>query len=176
MYRLPKDIQKHLQEKFPKITNLKEIVSTIFEEIREKTIDDGSCQIGLFGTFYAYKAYSGRKGNYIPRFKFRISRSFLQTIVDDDYTLQRIEKTAARMYKDHVPIQPPQLSDNPEKLEGMEAIRAYNIRSQNHILNNQRKVRAKTKENLAQDEILKILSEKFDGDEEDDAAESRDSN
>ena len=151
MHKLPADIQRKLKYKFPDVKNLDEIINLIFESILEKSFDDGSCSIQTFGTFYSYKAYSNKRGTYVPRFKFRISRALTNQMCDDEYMLQRIDKVLDRMV------------DAKKKFpkEEMHLRRNLNYENQNQIINNQREVRKKTKENIAQDEINKILTEEF---------------
>lgn len=148
MYRLPADVQRKLRSKFPDITELDNIVDAVFEEIREKAFDDGSCTIQKFGSFYAYKAFSKKRGAFVPRLKFRISRALLQNMIDDDYTLQRITKVVDRVFE-----------KDKEKDPNYVRVRNINAKNQTTILNNQRKIREKTKVNVIEDEISKILSE-----------------
>lgn len=153
MKKLPADVLRQLRTKFPNVPELESIVDAVFTEIAEKTFDDGSCSVQKFGTFYCYKAFSSKKGKFVPRFKFRISRSFTNSINSDEFTLQRINTTLERVFSD----------DKKENLK-YQKIRDINLKNHNLVLNGQRKVRALTDEHEAYDEILDILDS---GDSED---------
>lgn len=150
MYKLPVDILRKLKNKFPEIQNIEELVNMLFEEIREKSINDGACLIHKFGTFYTYKAYSGKKETFIPRFKFKISRSFSKKIEDDTYVINRIEKVLERFFINSK-------TENEKYIKN----RSLNNQLQSEILNNQTKIKEKTKENISNDEIADILNEDF---------------
>ena len=147
MYRLPVDIQRNLRNKFPDIEELDSIVNAIIDEICEKTFNDGSCSIYKFGTFYSYKAYSSKRGKFVPRFKFQVSRTFLNNLLDDEYTIQKITKTLERVF-----------NREKEKNTDYQNVRKVNQKNQSQILNSQKIVREKTEERIVKDEIAEILN------------------
>ena len=148
MYRLPNDVQRRLRNKFPHISELDEIVNSVFEEIIEKTLNDGSCTVYRLGLFYSYKAFSKKRGTYVPRLKFQISRTLLNRMIDDEYVMQRITKVMDRVFDK-------EKETNPEYLR----TRNLNYQNQTGVLNNQKEVRRKTQIKAVEDEISKILSE-----------------
>lgn len=150
MYRLPQDIINRIKIKYPGIENLEEIINYIFEEIREKSITDGSCSIHKFGSFYTYKSFSGRKGVYVPRFKFRPSRAFMDAMNSDFYIIRKIDKVMERIY------------DASKRTPEQKILRDVNFKSHEMILNNQRTIKEKIEENIVRDEISKILEESFE--------------
>ena len=150
MYRLPQDILARLKRKYPDIDNFDEIVNCIFEEIREKSITDGTCPIHKFGSFYTYKAFSGRKGVYVPRFKFRPSRAFMNAMNNDFYIVRKIDKVVERVYNEL------------NRTEEHRILRDENYKAQQKVLNSQKKIKEKINENIVHDEIAKILEETFE--------------
>lgn len=150
LYKLPADVKRALQNKFPNCKELDEIIDSIFSEIRDKAFNDGSCLINLFGTFYTYKTFNSKKNKYVPRFKFKISRAFSKSFIDDQFLIDKIDKTMSRVFD-------AEKSTNEKYIK----TRKKNNDTQKSILNNQRKLREKIDENLAHDEIASILSEDF---------------
>lgn len=151
MYKLPEDIRKIIHSKFPNVENLDEIVHSIFEEICEKAINDGSCLIHKFGVFYTYKAFSSKRGTFVPRFKFKISRTFAENMIQDVYILSKIQKVMKRVF-----------SSEKEKNTNYVQKRDTNFKLHSAIVNGQRKIKEKVKERMIKDEILEILEEKFE--------------
>lgn len=150
-HKLPADLQRKIRNKFPKIDQLDEIVDSIFEAIINKTFDDGSCPIKSFGTFYSYKAFSNKKGIIVPRFKFRIARSLMNSICNDEYILERIEKVVKRVVD----------SNGKFANKEVQSCRDLNYKKQNEILYNQKIIKKQVLENLIHDEISDILNEEI---------------
>lgn len=87
MFRIPEDIIKQLEKKFPEI-DVVSLVDEVLRQILEKTLRDGSCQIREFGCFYAYVTRSGKINKDVIRFKFGIARSLEKKIKYDPYYLK----------------------------------------------------------------------------------------
>lgn len=148
-HHLPPDVMRKLRQKYPEVKNLNNIISDVFEEIREKAIDDGSCLVFNFGTFYTYKTFSQRLGTTVARFKFMISRSFSNNLRDDSYIQTRIQRLYERIF-DKEKTKNPQYVENNKR----------NIRIHQKILNSKTELKNISKEeHKVHDEIYSILEE-----------------
>lgn len=99
LIRLPKDIEFTLQKKYPDFKDMVYFVHDLFEAIKNKSFDDGSCTLSSFGSFYSYKTFSGKKGRIVVRFKFAISKSFNEAIATDEYIINKIDKNISHRIK-----------------------------------------------------------------------------
>ena len=89
MYKLPLDIEKDLQEKYPD-TPVEMFVQDLFQAILRKSLLDGSCTVRSFGKFISYVCFSGIHYRKIVRFKFRISLALSNKIKMDEYLLENL--------------------------------------------------------------------------------------
>lgn len=97
MYKVPDDIEKQLKTKYPNV-KIKDFVHDLFVLIREKAINSGNCLIYGLGSFYTYKTFSEKEGKFLPRFKFRVSRTLLDKLIKDNFVLERIQSVMNRIF------------------------------------------------------------------------------
>lgn len=147
-YKLPEEIFQKLKDKYSDV-DLKNLVNDIFEEIRDKSIQDGSCLIKNFGCFYTYKTFSSRKGSYVPRFKFRISRAFEKKFSSDSYIQNAIQTNLTRVFDKRKEQNPNYILNN-----------RNNKKNQSSMVNSQRIIAENSADRIFLDEISNILEEK----------------
>ena len=90
MIRLPKDVEKKLQKKYPKL-NIKNFVRDLFTAVMQKSFDDGACTLREFGSFFCFKTFSSKDGKDVVRFKFRTARSLIRRLKEDKYLLKNVK-------------------------------------------------------------------------------------
>lgn len=151
MIKLPKDLEIKLKKKYPTVTNLEEIVNSVFQSIFEKAVEDGNCTILRFGSFFCYKTFSGRKGRDIIRFKFSISRKLDESIKTDDFLIKKVENFVKH------DINLDRISD-----EKKQKIRNENQESKITIFNSKNTTKKKTHDTLVLEEVLSIIHETND--------------
>lgn len=97
MYKLPDDLEKELQKKFPD-AHMKKIIDSIFRSIIEKSLKDGSCFVKEFGHFSSYGKWSTKMNRKVIRFKFTVASSLERKIKTDPYYIDTIPVKAKNVF------------------------------------------------------------------------------
>jgi len=87
---IPKEILDAMKKEFPGIKKMEFFVDRLFTKILEKVFSDGSCTVTRFGNFFAYKVFSNRSNQVVPRVKFSLSRAMRKKIQDDPFVMRNI--------------------------------------------------------------------------------------
>ncbi len=99
MFKLPADVEKELQKKFPDIP-IEKVADAMFRSILEKSLRDGSCFIKGFGHFSAFGKWSSKMNRNVIRFKFTIALSLEKKIKTDPYYLSSIPIKSTRFFSE----------------------------------------------------------------------------
>ncbi len=135
---IPKEILDAMKKEFPGIKKMEFFVDRLFTKILEKVFSDGSCTVTRFGNFFAYKVYSDRSKQVVPRVKFSLSRTMRQKIQDDPFIMRSIveRERNTKYYRKKKP-------DAGEDVDGIQSKKC-------------------TPEQLAKKQIAEILEESFE--------------
>lgn len=142
LIKLPQDIHNELQKKYPTI-NMYDFIDDLFRVILNKTFNHGACGIREFGKFIAFKSISKDQKESI-KFKFKISLGLKQKIKNDSYILTNIPVKLAFEFNEK----------NAENCKDKQELRELNDLA---MVEAERISREKTKEKLAEQEIVKLL-------------------
>ena len=145
MFKISEDVELKLKEKYPDL-NIRQFIHDFIQALLDKALSDGSVSIREFGKFLAFVTYSKRVGKNLVRFKFKPTFSLTSKLNSDQYLLENLPvKTPASFTKDHE-----------AKCKDKKEQRQDNFKAMQEA---QQLGRKRTQENLAKDEIMKILND-----------------
>lgn len=144
MFKVPADIEKDLQKKYPQI-HVPTFIDDVFQRIINKVITDGCSTIREFGKFVAFVTHSKRTCRDTVRFKFKISSSLNTKIKDDEYLLQNLPVKAKVVFN----------HKNEAICESKQEQKQENLKASTEAI---RLGRKKTQEYLAKDIISNIIN------------------
>lgn len=145
MFKLSESAMRVLRDKYPNL-DMAEIVDTILTTIYETTVSEGACILYNLGRFYTYKNYSERKNKFVPRFKFKVSRSLVTKMESDQYVINQINTVAKTLVNENVSVNPKYIQRRTEKQNEQRLIR-----------DNSLKLRENAKVNLMHQEVKDIF-------------------
>lgn len=145
MFKISEDVELKLKEKYPGV-NVRQFIHDFIQALLDKALSDGSVSIREFGKFLAFVTWSNRVGKMLVRFKFKPTFSLTSKLNSDQYLLENLPvKTPAPFTKEHE-----------EKCKDKKEQRQHNFQAMQEA---QQLGRKRTQENLAKDEIMRIISE-----------------
>ena len=126
--------------------HIRGIVSSIFQQILDKTLNDGSCLVREFGKFISFKTFSTKIGQDVIRFKFKLSQSLDKRIKNDAFLLERAPIQAKKDFGD----------EEEERCKDKRVQKKYNVEAQREASNLGNE---KTRENLMVDIVMDAIYE-----------------
>jgi len=144
VFRISEDIETELQKKFKDI-HIPTLIQYIFQSILEKSLKDGSCSIREFGKFVTYRTRSGKIGQDVVRFKFKISNTLNNKLKIDQYLLDNVPVKAKCIFT----------KEQEQKIKDKQDQKKANVLAQKEA---ERLGKNKTKSNNVTNEIENIMS------------------